>query len=87
MRHTDGISNAMAAFLVAAAAGASALPAHADLGDQLFKLLAEDTLEERIAMMIDRKRQLLGDVVQADHPRLGKIFSSEELLELLCQIE
>jgi len=26
-------------------------------------------------------------VVQADHPRLGKIFSPEELLELLQQIE
>jgi len=25
--------------------------------------------------------------VQADHPRLGKIFSPEELLELLQQIE
>ena len=54
---------------------------------QVFKLLAENTLEERIAAMIDRKRQLLGDVVQADHPRLGKIFSPEELLELLQQIE
>jgi SNF2 family DNA or RNA helicase len=54
---------------------------------QVFKLLTENTLEERIAAMIDRKRQLLGDVVQADHPRLGKIFSPEELLELLQQIE
>jgi SNF2 family DNA or RNA helicase len=54
---------------------------------QVFKLLAEDTLEERIAIMIDRKRQLLGDVVQADHPRLGKIFTREELLDLLQQIE
>ena len=54
---------------------------------QVFKLVTENTLEERIAAMIDRKRQLLGDVVQADHPRLGKIFSPEELLELLQQIE
>jgi SNF2 family DNA or RNA helicase len=54
---------------------------------QVFKLLAENTLEERIAAMIDRKRQLLGDVVQADHPSLGKIFSPDELLELLQQIE
>lgn len=54
---------------------------------QVFRLLAEDTLEESIAAMIDRKRQLLGDVVQADHPSLGKIFSTDELLELLKQID
>ena len=35
--------------------------------------------------MIDRKRKLTSSVVQADHPKLGKIFTREELLELLSQ--
>ena len=54
---------------------------------QVFKLVTEDTLEERIAAMIDRKRKLMSTVVQADHPQLGKIFTREELLELLAQID
>jgi SNF2 family DNA or RNA helicase len=54
---------------------------------QVFKLVTEDTLEERIAAMIDRKRDLMSSVVQADHPQLGKIFTREELLELLRQVD
>ena len=54
---------------------------------QVFKLVTEDTLEESIAAMIDRKRELMSSVVQADHPRLGKIFTREELLELLRQVD
>ena len=54
---------------------------------QVFKLVTEDTLEESIAAMIDRKRKLMSSVVQADHPKLGKIFTREELLELLSQID
>lgn len=54
---------------------------------QVFKLVTEDTLEEKIAAMIDRKRKLMSSVVQADHPKLGKIFSRDELLELLRQVE
>ena len=54
---------------------------------QVFKLVTEDTLEERIAAMIDRKRKLMSSVVQADHPQLGKIFTREELLELLRQVD
>lgn len=54
---------------------------------QVFKLVTEDTLEEWIAAMIDRKRKLMSSVVQADHPKLGKIFTREELLELLSQID
>ena len=49
--------------------------------------MTEDTLEERIAAMIDRKRKLMESVVQADHPKLGKIFTREELLELLRQVD
>ncbi len=54
---------------------------------QVFKLVTEDTLEEKIAAMIDRKRKLMSSVVQADHPKLGKIFSRDELLELLRQVD
>ncbi len=50
---------------------------------QVFKLITEDTLEERIAAIIDRKRRLMSSVVQADDPKLAKIFTREELIELL----
>ena len=50
---------------------------------QVFKLLTEGTLEERIDAMIARKRRLLADVVAVDDPHLAKVFSREELLELL----
>ena len=49
----------------------------------VFKLITEETLEERIAAIIDRKRRLMESVVQEDDPRLNKIFSREELIELL----
>ncbi len=49
----------------------------------VFKLITEETLEERIAAIIDRKRRLMESVVQEDDPRLKKIFSREELIELL----
>ena len=50
---------------------------------QVFKLFTENTLEERIAAIIDRKRRLMEEVVQEDDPRLNKIFTREELIELL----
>jgi superfamily II DNA or RNA helicase len=50
---------------------------------QVFKLVAEGTLEEKIAAIIERKRQLMKSVVQADDPHLSKIFTREELIELL----
>ena len=49
----------------------------------VFKLITEETLEERIAAIIDRKRRLMESVVQEDDPQLKKIFSREELIELL----
>ncbi len=52
---------------------------------QVFKLVTEGTLEEKIAAIIDRKRDLMESVVEEDDPRLAKIFSREELLELLSQ--
>ncbi len=53
---------------------------------QVFKLITEGTLEEKIAAIIDRKRELMESIVQEDDPRLAKIFSRDELLGLLRQI-
>lgn len=53
---------------------------------QVFKLVTEGTLEEKIAAIIERKRELMDSVVQEDDPHLAKIFSREELLGLLEQI-
>jgi superfamily II DNA or RNA helicase len=50
---------------------------------QVFKLVTEGTLEEKISAIIERKRRLMNAVVQADNPQLSKIFSRDELLELL----
>jgi SNF2 family DNA or RNA helicase len=50
---------------------------------QVFKLVTEGTLEEKISAIIDTKRQLMNSVVQADDPHLNKIFTREELIELL----
>jgi SNF2 family DNA or RNA helicase len=50
---------------------------------QIFKLISEGTLEEKISAIIERKRQLMDAVVQVYNPQLGKIFTREELIELL----
>ncbi len=50
---------------------------------QVFKLVTEGTLEEKIHAIIERKRRLAESVVQEDDPSLSKLFTREELLELL----
>ena len=50
---------------------------------QVIKLVTEGTLEERIASIIERKRQLLEHVVEEDDPTIAKAFSREQLLALL----
>jgi superfamily II DNA or RNA helicase len=50
---------------------------------QVFKLVTEGTLEEKISAIIERKRRLMNAVVQADDPKLSKIFTRAELIELL----
>ena len=50
---------------------------------QVFKLVTEGTLEERIAAIIDEKRQLMESVVEADDPKLAKAFTRDELMALL----
>ena len=50
---------------------------------QVFKLVTEGTLEEKIAALIDKKRKLLDSVVKEDDPGLLKTFTREELIELM----
>jgi SNF2 family DNA or RNA helicase len=50
---------------------------------QVFKLVTEGTLEEKISAIIERKRRLMNSVVQKDDPKLSKIFTREEMIELL----
>lgn len=50
---------------------------------QVLKLIVEGTLEERIDAIIAGKRQLLESALAVDDPHLAKVFSREELLDLL----
>jgi superfamily II DNA or RNA helicase len=52
-------------------------------GVQVFKLVTEGTLEEKISTIIDRKRKLMADVIKDDDPGTLKTFSREELIDLL----
>jgi len=52
-------------------------------GVQVFKLVTEGTLEEKIAAMIEKKRDLLYGVVKEDDPGLLKSFTREDLIEML----
>ena len=45
--------------------------------------MTEGTLEEKVAAIIEKKRDLMESVVEEDDPRLAKIFTRDELLELL----
>ncbi len=52
-------------------------------GVQVFKLVTEGTLEEKISAIISRKKDLMDSVVREDDPGLLKSFSREELIELI----
>ena len=52
-------------------------------GIQVFKLITEGTLEEKIAAIIERKKKFLDSVVREDDPDILKTFRKEELVELL----
>jgi SNF2 family DNA or RNA helicase len=52
-------------------------------GVQVFKLVTEGTLEEKIAALIDKKRKLLESVVREDDPGLLKSFTREDLIDLM----
>ncbi len=52
-------------------------------GVQVFKLVTEGTLEEKIDRMIRKKKKLMDDMVKEDDANIIKSFDREELIELL----
>jgi superfamily II DNA or RNA helicase len=52
-------------------------------GVQVFKLVTVGTLEEKISALIEKKKNLMDQVVREDDPGLLKSLSREELLALL----
>ncbi|MBI9084635.1 MAG: DEAD/DEAH box helicase [Desulfobacterales bacterium] len=53
-------------------------------GVQVFKLVTEETVEERISEIIGRKKALMESVVEEDDPGTLKFFTREELIEMLA---
>lgn len=53
---------------------------------QVVKLVTEGTLEEKIAAIIEKKRRMAASVVHEDDPQLAKIFTRDELLEMLAPV-
>ena len=52
-------------------------------GVQVFKLVTEGTLEEKIAAIIEKKKDLMKSVVKEDDPGILKSFRKEEIIDLL----
>ena len=52
-------------------------------GVQVFKLVTEGTLEEKISAIIEKKRNLMDSILTEDDPGLLKTFSREDLIEIL----
>lgn len=52
-------------------------------GVQVFKLITENTLEEKIDTIISKKRRLMDSIVKQDDKTLLKHFSREDLIELI----
>lgn len=52
-------------------------------GVQVFKLVTEGTLEEKISAVIEKKRNLMDDIVKENDPGLLKTFSRNELIDML----
>ncbi len=50
---------------------------------QVFKLVTQGTLEEKISAIIDKKRDLMDDVIKEDSAELIKTFNREDLLGML----
>ncbi len=53
-------------------------------GVQVFKLVTEGTLEEKISAIIEKKRDLMENIVKENDPNLLKAMSREQLIELLA---
>lgn len=56
-------------------------------GVQVFKLVTEGTLEEKISAIIMKKRDLMDSIVKEDDPGLLKTFSRAELIGMLSMPE
>jgi superfamily II DNA or RNA helicase len=52
-------------------------------GVHVFKLITEGTLEEKIAAIIQKKRNLMDSIVKETDPNVLKTFSREEIISLL----
>ncbi len=52
-------------------------------GVHVFTLITENTIEERIAGIIERKRKIVEMSLEEDNPDSIKVFSREEMIELL----
>ena len=52
-------------------------------GVQVFKLVTEGTLEEKISAIIEKKRNLMDSIVKESDPGILRSFSRAELIELL----
>ncbi len=52
-------------------------------GVHIFKLVTEGTLEEKIAAIIERKKNIMDSVMLEDDPGLLKTFSRKQLMEML----
>jgi len=52
-------------------------------GVQVFKMITQGTLEEKIAAIIEKKKKLMESVIREDDPGVLKSFLKEELIELL----
>ena len=53
-------------------------------GVQVFKLVTEGTLEEKIAAIISKKRNLMDRVIEESDPAVMKSFTRKELIDLLA---
>ncbi|MBW2369884.1 MAG: SWF/SNF helicase family protein, partial [Deltaproteobacteria bacterium] len=52
-------------------------------GVQVFKLVTQGTLEEKISAIIEEKRNLMDSIVKEDDPGLLKTFTRQDLIEML----
>lgn len=53
-------------------------------GVQVFKLVTRGTLEEKIAAIIAKKRDLMDSIIEEDAPDLVKTFSRRDLIDMLA---
>lgn len=56
-------------------------------GVQVFKLVTKGTFEEKIDALITRKAKLMEDVIDVDDHHLIKMFSRDEIIQLLQYVE